>query len=288
MTNRSRHGLFAVFTVALLGVHASAVRSVIELSRHDGTASHLIFVPFMTLALLYPRRDSLFAADGPAMPAAAWRLTGFVAFSWVAAALASATGPVYSLTLVVGAMVVAWVGGFAACYGTPAFRSALFPLLFLGFAVPIPSTFVDTAVLVLKNGSALVVAALFSLTRTPFHQDGYAFALPAFRIEIADQCSGIRSSLALVMTSVLASQLFLTTTWKRVLVVMLAIPFAVFKNGCRIVALYLLAAHVDPGFMTGALHHEGGIVFFTIGLAVLAPFFLALQRTEPALTREHS
>ena len=39
--------------------------------------------------------------------------------------------------------------------------------------------------------------------------------------------------------------------------------------------------------MTGALHHEGGIAFFIIALAVLAPFFLALRETEPALTREH-
>jgi exosortase len=288
MTDRSRHGLFAAFTVALLGAHVSAVRSVIELSRHDGTASHLIFVPFVTFAFLYTRRDSLFTEDVPAVSAAVWRLMGLVTLSWVAAALAAAAGPVYTLTLVVGVMVVAWVGGFVSCYGTPAFRFALFPLLFLGFAIPIPSTFVDTAVLLLKNGSAHVVAALFSVTGTPFHQNGYVFALPAFRIEIADQCSGIRSSLALVMTSVLAGHLFLTTTWKRVLVVLVAVPFAVFKNGCRIVALYLLATHVDPGYMTGALHHEGGIVFFAIGLAVLAPFFLALQRTEPALTREHS
>jgi exosortase len=288
MTNRSRHWLFAAFTLSLLGAHPSAVRSVIELSRHDGTASHLSFVPFMTLALLYTRRDSILAEDVPAMSAAVWRLIGLVAFSSVAAALASAAGPVYSLTLVVSAMVAAWVAGFAACYGTPAFRSALFPLLFLGFAVPIPSRFIDAAVLLLKDGSAHVVAALFSVTGTPFHQNGYVFTLPAFRIEIADQCSGIRSSLALLMTSVLAGQVFLTTTWKRVVVVLVAVPFAVVKNGIRIVVLSLLATYVDPGFITGALHHEGGIVFFLIALAILTPFFLALQRTEPALTREHS
>jgi exosortase len=287
MSRTSRHLLFAAFTAALLGVHASAVRSVIDLSRHDGTASHLVFVPFMTLALLHARRDLVFAEDAPALSAAIWPLIGLVAFSSVAAALASAAGPVYSLTLVVGAMVAAWVAGFAACYGTPAFRTGLFPLLFLGFAVPIPSTFVDAAVLLLKRGSAQVVAALFSLTGVPFHRNGYVFALPAFRIEIADECSGIRSSLALVMTSVLAGQVFLTTTWKRALVVLVAVPFAVVKNGIRIVALSLLATYVDPGFMTGALHREGGIVFFLIALAILTPFFLALQKTEPALTREH-
>jgi exosortase len=287
MTRTSRHVLFAAFTAALLGVHASAVRSVIELSRHDATASHLVFVPFVTLVLLYDRR-ARFAEEGPAIYLAGLRLGGLVALSWIAVAFAPVAGPVYALTALVGAMVAAWVAGFAGCYGTPSFRAALFPLMFLGFAVPIPSTFVDAAVLLLKSGSAKVVAALFSLTGTPFHRSGYIFALPAFRIEIADECSGIRSSLALVMTSVLAAQLFLTTTWKRVLVVLVAIPFAVIKNGCRIVALSLLATYVDPGFMTGRLHHEGGVFFFTIGLAILAPFFLALRRTEPALTREHS
>jgi exosortase len=286
MTRAYRHMLFGAFTLALLGAHSGTVRDVIHLSLSDGTASHLILVPFMTLALLHGRRDSLFAEEGPAVPIAAWRLGGLLAFSWIAGVLAAAGGPVYALSLAVSGMVAAWLAGFAACYGMPAFRAGLFPLLFLGFAIPIPSTLVDVAVLLLKRGSARVVAVMFGLTGTPFHREGYVFTLPPFAIEIADQCSGIRSSLALVMTSLLAAERFLTTPWKRVLVVLVAVPFAVIKNGFRIVALSLLAMYVDPGFMTGALHHEGGIVFFMIGLAVLAPFFLALRMTEPAVTRE--
>jgi exosortase len=287
MTRPSRHVLFAAFTSALLGVHITALRSVIELSRHDDTASHLVFVPFMTLALLYVRRGSLVVEDAPAI-SAVWSPGGLVVLSWIPRAFAAAAGPAYALTAEIGALVATWIAGFAACYGTSAFRAALFPLLFLGFAVPIPAPFIDAAVLLLKSGSAQVVATLFALTGMPFHRNGYVFELPAFGIEIANECSGIRSSLALVMTSVLAGQFFLQTMWKRVLVVLAAIPFAVIKNGCRIVALSLLATYVDPGFMTGALHHEGGIFFFTIGLAVLAPIFLALSRTEPVLTREHS
>jgi exosortase/archaeosortase family protein len=92
------------------------------------------------------------------------------------------------------------------------------------------------------------------------------------------------------MTSLLAGHLYLTTGWKRALVVLMVVPFAILKNGARIVALSLLAIHVDPSFLSGALHHEGGIVFFLIGLAVLAPFFAALCASErpKALTREHS
>jgi exosortase len=240
-----------------------------------------------TLALLNSRRQSVFAERAPAISTTGWRLGVVIGLSWVACALSPAAGPVYALTRVAGVTLAAWIYGFATCYGTTAFRAALFPLFFLGFAIPIPSTLVDGAVLLLKSGSAQVVAALFTLTGMPFHQSGYVFALPAFRIEIADECSGIHTSLALLMTSVLAADLFLVTTWKRVLVVLVAVPFAVVKNGIRIVTLSLLAAYVDPGFMTGALHHKGGIVFFIIGLAVLAPFFLALRTSEPALTREH-
>ena len=44
-----------------------------------------------------------------------------------------------------------------------------------------------------------------------------------------------------------------------------------------LVTLSLLAAHVDPRFLTGQPHHEGGIVFFLFTLALAAPFFAVLH-----------
>ena len=59
-------------------------------------------------------------------------------------------------------------------------------------------------------------------------------------------------------------------------------PLAVVKNGIRITTLTLLSVYVDPGFLTGRLHHEGGFVFFFLALAILAPVLLLLQRSEAA------
>jgi exosortase/archaeosortase family protein len=56
------------------------------------------------------------------------------------------------------------------------------------------------------------------------------------------------------------------------------------KNGVRIVTLTLLASYVDPGFLYGRLHHEGGVVFFLLGLALLAPVLWLLERGEPRRT----
>ena len=55
----------------------------------------------------------------------------------------------------------------------------------------------------------------------------------------------------------------------------------ILKNGIRIVTLTLLATYVDPGFLYGRLHHEGGVVFFLLGLLILAPVLWLLERSEP-------
>jgi hypothetical protein len=44
--------------------------------------------------------------------------------------------------------------------------------------------------------------------------------------------------------------------------------------------LTLLALHVDPSFLTGRLHHEGGIFFFLLALAIMYPVWKLLYRSE--------
>jgi len=98
---------------------------------------------------------------------------------------------------------------------------------------------------------------------------------------VAEQCSGIRSSIALIITSVLAGYLFLKSGWSRLILVLSFFPITVFKNGMRIVTLSLLASYVDMRFITGSwLHKSGGIPFFAMGLALMAPVLWVLMKTE--------
>jgi len=43
--------------------------------------------------------------------------------------------------------------------------------------------------------------------------------------------------------------------------------------------------YVDPRFLTGSLHRDGGIVFFILALVILTPVMWALQRCEAGGTR---
>src|ERR1700746_3482716 len=72
----------------------------------------------------------------------------------------------------------------------------------------------------------------------------------------------------------------LRTRWKMFLLVLLSIPLSVIKNGIRIATLTSLSIYVDPGFLTGRLHREGGFVFFCIALLILLPVFLCLEKSE--------
>ena len=41
-----------------------------------------------------------------------------------------------------------------------------------------------------------------------------------------------------------------------------------------------LSIHVDPGFLTGNLHHQGGFGFFFIALLILWPVLLWLEKSD--------
>ena len=132
----------------------------------------------------------------------------------------------------------------------------------------------------LQRGSAEAANILFYLVGIPAVRDGYVFHLPGLSIEVAENCSGIRSSIALVITSVIAGKLLLQKRWTRSLAVISIIPIAILKNGIRIVTLSFLGVYIDERIFVGDLHKKGGIVFFGISLFLLWTVIVPLRKIE--------
>ena len=97
---------------------------------------------------------------------------------------------------------------------------------------------------------------------------------------MAPECSGIRSTLVLVISSLVAGQLFLRSPWKRLLFAVIVIPLGIFRNALRIVILGELCIHVDPGFIDSPLHRRGGPVFFLISLIPFLLLLYYLRKTD--------
>ena len=198
------------------------------------------------------------------------------------AGTAAVTGePEYRLSLAMLGLVMFWAGGFVFCYGLRAFGSAAFPILLLLFMVPLPPAVLTAIIVFLQKGSADASAVLFPLIGMPVMRDGFFFALPGLNIEVAQECSGIRSSLALLISGVVMAYLLLRSTWTRTALVLVIIPLAIAKNAVRIVVLSWLAVHIDPSFITGsAVHRNGGIPIFLTSLAILGALAWLLRKCE--------
>jgi exosortase len=125
---------------------------------------------------------------------------------------------------------------------------------------------------------------LFNLSGMPFLRAGQIFQLPNITLEVAQECSGIRSSLVLFITSILAANLFLNTTWRRLALVAIVIPLGILRNGFRILVIGLLCVHVGPQMIHSVIHRRGGPLFFVLSLVPLL-LFLWLLRKGDAQTR---
>src|SRR5207245_3160847 len=99
--------------------------------------------------------------------------------------------------------------------------------------------------------------------------------------------SGIRSSLALVITSLLTGHLLLRLAWTKAVLILATFPLLIVKNGIRIVTLTVLSIYVDPGFLAGSLHHQREIIFFLLALIFLAPVLWLLEKWERTERRAH-
>jgi exosortase len=138
----------------------------------------------------------------------------------------------------------------------------------------------ETAEIALQLGSAEVTSALFQTFSTPVYREDLLFYLPGVTIEVAKECSGIRSAISLLITALILGYLGLRTNWRRACCVALVVPIAIVKNAVRISTLAWLTIYVSPDYLSSELHHSGGPVFAIISLALLIPAVWFLRKSE--------
>ena len=277
---KSRNLGFLFITLVSTGLCAPTLIKLLNSSNNNNYYSHILFLPLISGYLLFARRKSIsqdaqyalrtglmLAAIGVGLYISAWYLRGKTSYNDHAA-------------LVMISTLIIWAGGFLALYGKKAMGKAMFPILFLLFMVPLPDTVMEFTVQALRLGSTEIANGIFILTGIPFSRTGFTFHLSTLSIEVARECSGIRSFLALAITSVIAGNFFLRSGWARAFLILFIIPIAILKNGFRIAVLSLLGAYVDEGILASDLHRKGGILFFLLALFLVWAVIVLLKRTE--------
>jgi exosortase len=277
---KARHAYFALGTVCAGLASAPALRSLVKLADGNDAYTHTLLVPFIAACLICLERRRVFVHPEyrPGLGAAPVLLgLGGV---WASGGTVLRANPGDGLALAILSLALLWTGGFLACYGPQALKAAALPLLLLALMVPLPEFLLAHVVSALQEGSAFVTYGIFKLLGVPVLKEGLVFSLPGVKIEIAQQCSGIRSAWALLMTSLLAGHFFLRSVRSKVCLALATLPIALLKNGLRIATISLLSVYVNRDFLTGELHRNSGIPFSIVGVGILIPLLWLLQRSE--------
>jgi exosortase C (VPDSG-CTERM-specific) len=256
------------------------VLGLIQLAAHSELHSHVLLVPFISIYLLYVRRREL-------PMSCQWSFGwGVLLFLAGAAVLRLAwidpenTGRNDYISLTTLSFICFLIAGAFAFLGRDWVYAALFPMFFLVFMVPMPEAMANALETASKFASAEAANFFFEITGTPILREGLFFQLPDITIRVAQECSGIRSSWVLLITSFLAANLFLVSTWRRALLIVFVIPLGIVRNGFRVWTIGTLCIHFGPQMIHSVIHHRGGPLFFALSLIPLFLVLFWLRRGE--------
>lgn len=270
---------FAAASVAVTCAASPWLVQLVRFALKSDLYSHTILIPFVSVWLVWMRRNELpkpggFDFLGTAIVSAL--AVAAILVAWVVPAPAGER--LHALTWMTAAYALGLIAAGFACLGRRFMQASRVPALFLAFMIPMPGAVEAGIETALQRASAEATHVFFSLSGMPFLRDGQVFTLPGISLEIAQECSGIHSSLVLFIVSIVAGQLLLPPGWRRWAIAGFVLPLAVLRNGFRVWVLGELSVRIGPHMIHHWIHHRGGPIFFALSLIPFFALLLILQR----------
>ena len=274
---------FALAAAALTLGFSLPLYGLVRFALKSELYSHIVLIPFISGYLIWLRRPTLpsrFKSD-PVVSALALG-TGLLALAGYGLALGLdlklPPENRLALTTVSYLLLLTGLGGWFL--GREMLRAITLPVAFLVFMLPMPVFLTEAIETFLQHGSAEVAYGLFSLADTTLYREGLVFQLRGITLQVAPECSGIHSTLALFITSILAGHFFLRSPGKRVLLSLAVIPLALLRNGFRVFTIGELCVHISPDMIHSYIHRQGGPIFFALSLIPFALLLVLLRRWD--------
>ncbi len=237
-------------------------------SRWTGDYAYGMFLPLASLAAIWMRRREIAAAPRQADWRGAIVVVAGLFLHWVGVL---AQQPRIS---VAGLIVLLWGLPFLL-YGFGLARWLLFPCGYLLLSIPL--NFIDSMTAPLRLFATVASASIlngFGLEVQRVGSGLFSAAGNSFSFNVAPECSGLRSLLA--MTALMAFYAWYSqkTTAKKWLLFLCSLPVAIVANICRIILVVVVAAFFGQDTAMGLWHDYSGYPIFLISILLM----LALDR----------
>jgi exosortase C (VPDSG-CTERM-specific) len=280
---RRRFFGYAAFSVILGLAFAQPLIALAVHAAQNDIHSHILLIPVISVYLILIQRSRL-PKDYATSPGFASLVSVLGLAMLIAAWILLRGDPNLSKNDYLALMTFSFVCFFAAggflFLGRKWMAAVAFPMAFLLFMIPLPDRLLHWLETASQVASTETAAMFFAITDTPMLREGAVFQLPGIAIQVAQECSGIRSSWVLLITTLAASYLFLKSPWRRAMLILFVIPLAIVRNGFRIWSIGVLCVEMGPQMIHSAIHQQGGPLFFALSLIPLFLLLWWLRRGE--------
>jgi exosortase len=299
--------------LALAAALAFAYASVLaKLGRDwwtDENYSHGLLIPFIIGFILWSQRERLArAVTQPAMFAGFGAVIFALAALWAGTAGAELFLQRTSLALMLAGIVLYF-------WGFHLLRLLVVPLFLLLLAIPIPSIIFNKIAFPLQLFASRCAVWAMSVFNIPVLRQGNVIELMPLgaretkKLEVVEACSGIRSLMTLVTLAVVfayfthprpdeptgpsntdtsASRKFVSLFrplkkfgfWRSTIIVLCAVPIAIFTNALRVSGTGVLARYYGTGVADGFFHSFSGWVIYVVAFLMLFGVGWVMDRVQ--------
>ncbi|MFN8589307.1 MAG: exosortase/archaeosortase family protein [Candidatus Eisenbacteria bacterium] len=154
-------------------------------------------------------------------------------------------------------------------FGRAVTHMLAFPLGYLAFMLTFPPIVMNTLSYALKELAVAASLKIAAFAGTHVRRDGMSLFLPTGELRVENPCSGLRSLVALVATGTLFAYFQRGGAWRRIAVLLAAVPIALAGNIARLATIVILADRTSVAQATGRFHDASGYVLYAVSLALL-------------------
>lgn len=190
------------------------------------------------------------------------------------------------VTLEAGGLYVAGLAILHSWVGLRPMAKHWFPLLYLAFVVPPPSSVLADITSPLKQLVSMAATDWLQAFGIPVARQGVTIFVAQYQLLVEDACSGMNSIVGLIAVSLLYIYLTRGSSWRYSLVlVSFVIPIAIVANIFRIIILILLTYYAGNAVAQGYLHFTAGMLLFSTALFCVFALDRLLGSIQATLAR---
>ena len=314
VTATKHPGRILAISAALVFVYATVLVKLGQDWWTDENYSHGLLIPLIIAYIIWSQRERF--ARAVQRPSTIWGLAAVV-FALLALWAGTAGAELFMQRT---SLVLMLAGTILYFWGFSLLRLLIVPLFLLLLAIPIPSIVFNKIAFPLQLFASRCAVWAMAVFDIPVLRQGNVIELMPLgahetkKLEVVEACSGIRSLMTLVTLAVvfayfthpraggsgesgtpqtpasgiaglIKSGLSRMTTygfWRSTLIVLSAIPIAIFTNALRVSGTGILARYYGTRVADGFFHSFSGWVIYVVAFLMLFGVGWILDRLTPA------